>query len=104
VRDVVYLSYEGRSLPAEIGRRVLDVILEAGIEHRHVCGGHGFCTSCRIEVLDGGRGLSPVSGLERERLGSDAGRLRLACQTRVTESASVRVAHAVSNRFSPDGE
>lgn len=84
----------------EPGQRLLDAILGAGIDHRHLCGGNGFCTSCRVEVLAGAHHLSPVSALERERLGTDAGRLRLACQSRLTGPVHVRPARPVSSRFS----
>jgi adenylate cyclase len=82
------------------GQRLLDAILRAGIEHRHLCGGNGFCTSCRVEVLSGSDHLSPVSALERQRLGKDAGRLRLACQSRFTGPIHVRPARPLSSRFS----
>jgi adenylate cyclase len=75
---------------AERGIRLLDAILLQGLPHRHLCGGHGFCTSCRVEVLDAGSGLEPVSALERDRLGEKAGQLRLACQTILT--GDVRIA------------
>ncbi|MGH2442838.1 MAG: 2Fe-2S iron-sulfur cluster-binding protein, partial [Chloroflexota bacterium] len=97
------LQYAARALPANCGDRLLDVILRAGIDHRHVCGGNGFCTSCRVEVIDTGEGLSPVSSLERDRLGADAGRLRLACQATIHGRAAVRVPLPGPSRFSPDG-
>jgi adenylate cyclase len=87
---------------AEVGERLLDAILAARIEHRHICGGNGFCTSCRIEVLRDGHHLSPVSPLERERLGGQAGRLRLACQTRVHGDVRVRVPPPEPTRFGPN--
>jgi adenylate cyclase len=96
------LRYDDRSIPATAGERLLDAILAAGIDHRHICGGNGFCTSCRIEVLAGSQNLSPVSALERARLGSDAGDLRLACQTRAHGPATVRPARPRSSRFSLD--
>jgi adenylate cyclase len=83
---------------------LLDAILSAGIDHRHICGGRGFCTSCRVEVLGDGRALSPVSDLERERLGKEAGRLRLACQARIRGAASVRPPVPQPSRFSPDAD
>jgi ferredoxin len=98
----IELRYRDRLLRAAPQQRLLDAILYAGVEHRHVCGGHGFCTSCRVEVLAGSENLSPVSALERERLGSDAGRLRLACQTRILGPAHVCPARPLSSRFSPD--
>jgi ferredoxin len=102
--DDATVHYGGQALPGARGRRLLDVVLDGGIDHRHICGGHGFCTSCRVEVLEGADHLSPVSWLERERLGPDAGRLRLACQTIVLGDVSVRVPRPAPSRFSPDEE
>lgn len=99
--EKIRLQYGERMLSAQHGERLLDVILEAGIDHRHICGGHGFCTSCRVEVLAGSDQLSPVSELERQRLGAEAGRLRLACQTRIYGDATVQVPPPISSRFSP---
>lgn len=98
------LVYNGRPVPAKPGDRLLDVILAAGLDHRHICGGHGFCTSCRVEIMDAGTGLSPVSSLERDRLGRDAGRLRLACQSLVWGPVEVCVPRPASSRFSPYGD
>lgn len=97
-----FIRYGDESVPVERGERVLDALLRAGIDHRHICGGRGFCTSCRIEILEGAGCLSPVSQLERERLGEEAGHLRLACQTRVLGSAAVRVPAPQRGRFSLD--
>jgi adenylate cyclase len=98
------VRYLDRSISAQSGERLLPAILAAGIDHRHICGGNGFCTSCRIEVLQGEANLSPVSPLERERLGRDAGRLRLACQTAVYGPVHIQPARPSSSRFSPDGD
>lgn len=100
----VSLRYADRTIVTKQGTRLLDAILGDGIDHRHICGGHGFCTSCRIEVVEGEENLSPVSPLERERLGRDAGRLRLACQTRVHGPAHVRVPRPASSLFSLQGD
>jgi adenylate cyclase len=100
-RDVT-VRYGDRALPARRGDRLLDAILCAGVEHRHICGGHGFCTSCRVEVLGNPAGLSPVCALERQRLGRDAGPLRLACQCRIEGDVHIRPARPISSRFSPD--
>src|SRR5579884_1134743 len=99
----VVFQYGDQSVETAAGTRLLNAILEAGIEHRHICGGFGFCTSCRVEVVSGERFLSPVSGTERERLGPDAGRLRQACQTYVSGPVVVRVPPPVSSRFGPEG-
>jgi ferredoxin len=95
------LQYEADTIFAAAGERLLDAILAAGIDHRHVCGGNGFCTSCRVEILAGAEHLTPVSRIERDRLGADAGALRLACQTRILGPAAVRPARPRSTQFSP---
>lgn len=102
--DRVDVTYEGQTIPARQRSRLLDAILEAGYEHRHVCGGHGFCTSCRVEIIGDAQGLSPVSPLERERLLGEAGRLRLACQAIVRGPVAIRVPPAAKSRFSSDGD
>jgi adenylate cyclase len=99
-RDV-QIRYGDRQISGVRGQRLLDAILGAGIEHRHICGGRGFCTSCRVEVVRDEGGLTPVSHLERERLGREAGRLRLACQARILGSVSVRPPVLQAGRFSP---
>lgn len=98
------VRYGDRTIDVRRGQRLLDAILAAGIDHRHICGGNGFCTSCRVEVIDGSENLTPVSALERERLLSNAGKLRLACQTCVLGPAAVKVPAPAPSRFSPYGE
>jgi ferredoxin, 2Fe-2S len=100
----VVFRYGDHEIETDRDKRLLDAILEAGFDHRHICGGLGFCTSCRVEVVGGAEFLSPVSATERERLGRDAGRLRQACQTYITGPASVRVPPPAPSRFSPDDE
>jgi adenylate cyclase len=95
------LRYGDVVIEAACGARLLDIILMANPDHRHICGGRGFCTSCRIEVVEGEKNLSPVSPVERQRLGDDAGRLRLACQTHLRGHATVRVPSPRPSRFSP---
>lgn len=103
-RSAIRLGYNGIPIGAVAGQRLLDAILDAGFEHRHICGGNGFCTSCRVEVVSDDAMLSPITELERARLGSDAGTLRLACQTIVLGPAAVRVPCPRSAGFGPDGD
>jgi adenylate cyclase len=100
----VTVQYGDSEIVTRAGTRLLDAILTAGFEHRHICGGRGFCTSCRVEVVGGAEHLSPVSATERERLGRDAGRLRQACQTYVSGPAAVRVPNPAPSRFGPDDD
>ncbi|PZS09961.1 MAG: hypothetical protein DLM70_00990 [Chloroflexi bacterium] len=87
----ISIQYEDIPITAVAGERLLDAILEAGIDHRHLCGGNGFCTSCRVEVIKGGENLTAVSLLEQERLGPQAGTLRLSCQTHIQGDVEIRV-------------
>jgi adenylate cyclase len=100
----LFLRYCGHVIPAFEGQRLLDAILTFNPEHRHLCGGNGFCTTCRVEVLAGEGALSRVSALERERLGRDAGRLRLACQTTLWGNADVRVPPPRPSLFPPNDD
>lgn len=102
--EKIVFRYGNREIVTRAGTRLLDAILAAGIEHRHICGGYGFCTSCRVEVVDGEDYLSPVSATERERLGRDAGRLRQACQTHVSGPVSVKVPPPAPSRFGPEDD
>ncbi|HZT95309.1 MAG TPA: 2Fe-2S iron-sulfur cluster-binding protein [Chloroflexota bacterium] len=76
-----------RTFAAQVGQRLLDVILANEPDHRHVCGGNGYCTSCRVRVEAGH--LSPPNRTERERLGSRCGELRLACQSHLIGDVTV---------------
>src|ERR1035437_2136552 len=96
--EKVSLTYGERCIESRPGKRLLDTILDAGFDHRHVCGGNGFCTSCRVEIVGESSGLSPVSRRERDRRGSEAGRLRLACQSILVGSVAVRIPPPVSSR------
>ena len=32
---------------------ILDISIENNVDHLHVCGGQGRCSTCRIQVLEG---------------------------------------------------
>ena len=76
-----------RKFNARPGTRLLDAILAHEPNHRHVCGGNGFCTSCRVHLEQGS--LGRPSRLERERLGYRCGELRLACQCRLEGDVTI---------------
>lgn len=65
----------------------------AGAPLRHDCGGKALCGTCRVRVLAGAAGLSPMG--ERERLRLEAvgapldGSVRLACQARASRDAEI---------------
>ncbi|WP_110943856.1 2Fe-2S iron-sulfur cluster-binding protein [Streptomyces niger] len=71
--------------------------LENETSHRVIPFGcqSGACGACVIEVLDGSHSLGEMDADEREfleDLGRADGDFRLACQCRLTDAATVRVA------------
>jgi ferredoxin len=78
---------ERRTFSGQVGARLLDVIMANEPDHRHVCGGNGFCTSCRVRLEEGS--LGRPNHVERERLGARCGELRLACQCRLEGDVTV---------------
>lgn len=54
------------------------------------CGGYGQCGTCLIEVVDGMENLSPRTPVENAKLKRKPETYRLACQTLVLGSASVK--------------
>ncbi|MEW6281477.1 MAG: 2Fe-2S iron-sulfur cluster-binding protein [Candidatus Eremiobacterota bacterium] len=90
--EVVFLpsGQRGRVRP---GARLLDAALEGDVNLRHVCGGNANCTTCRVQVQDGGHNLSPLNDKESGRLPDErlAAGWRLACQARVRGPVTVRI-------------
>lgn len=65
------------------GERLLDRILDEGIDIEHECGGTLACASCCVVVREGGQTLSAPSEDELDmldRAGVDQAGARLACQ------------------------
>jgi 2Fe-2S ferredoxin len=88
-------------LNAEIVSTAGDTIMGAARAHGYywptTCGGEGRCTTCACEIIDGADALDPMGRSERAVLVEERGaavlssRLRLACQARVTDGASIVV-------------
>jgi ferredoxin/hemoglobin-like flavoprotein len=74
------------------GQTLLDVSIRHRIPHFHQCGGHGRCTTCRVQILDGLSNVSSLGEVEQKvasRRGWDEC-TRLACQTRVEGDVVIR--------------
>src|SRR3984893_8288821 len=74
------------------GQTLLDLSIRHRIPHLHQCGGHGRCTTCRVQILDGLSNVSPRGEVEQKvasRRGWDKF-TRLACQTRVEGDVVIR--------------
>lgn len=80
------------AVQGEATRTLLEISLEAGIPHTHVCGGRARCSTCRVIVIEGVQSLAPRNEAEA-RLAEKKGfppEVRLACQTRPLGNLTVR--------------
>lgn len=78
------------ALPAQ---NMLISLMNAEQPIHTICGGHAVCSCCRIRILSGSKGLSPVNErekfrLDKEELGQD---WRLACQTYLLRDISIHL-------------
>lgn len=58
------------------------------------CHGLGLCGTCRVSA-DNAASVTPPTFFEKFTLGKDAGKLRLACQTKVTGPVNVKIKPAL---------
>jgi adenylate cyclase len=82
----IRLTYPDRTIRAPRGFSVLEASLINNIQHAHVCGGRGRCSTCRIRVLSDIGALPAPTAAEQavlERVSAAPG-VRLACQLRPT--------------------
>ena len=71
---------------------ILEATLKADINHMHVCGGNGRCTTCRVYVMEGLSNCLPRNEKEKqlaEKLGFPQD-IRLACQTKISGNITIR--------------
>lgn len=74
---------------------ILEASLTHNVEHAHVCGGNGRCSTCRVRVLSGLEHLSPAAGAESsvlKKIGAESD-VRLACQAKI--SGNIKIAPLV---------
>ncbi len=87
----VYYLPDQRLVPAAEAYTLLDISLEAGIPHTHVCGGNARCSTCRVIILEGLEHCSPRTAAEQvlaTQLGLEPS-VRLACQTAIAQSGKI---------------
>lgn len=81
-------------MPCKPGVRMLDALLNAGVDYMHACGGKGRCTTCKAVVIAGMEGLGVLTDAEIKY--KQANRLkdneRLACQVCPNSAVVIRVA------------
>jgi len=74
----------------ETGTTLLDASEDAGVPLDSDCGGVAACNACRVTVVVGEDGLSPLDPEEQHFLDEDD--QRLGCQARVLGNVTVRPA------------
>ncbi len=87
--SVLELSSDQVSLKTRPGETILEASLATGIKHAHACGGHAFCSTCRVFIEQGKENLNPRNEAEQklaDRLNLPD-EVRLACQTTPTRGA-----------------
>jgi adenylate cyclase len=90
-RQLISISYPGRSVRVPRGWTVLEASRAFHIPHTSMCGGKARCSTCRIRVLQGADACPPphpkeIATLEQILASSD---IRLACQLRPKGDISV---------------
>jgi ferredoxin len=91
----VKVTINGITGEVEEGKTLLEASEELGAPLMHACFGNGLCSTCRVEVYDGAKSLSPAQIKERVcleyRFCFDPN-TRLACQTKITGTEKIEVA------------
>lgn len=80
------------SIESKPGQTLLDAALDNGINHVHACGGHAFCSTCRVRIEEGQENLNEKNEAEMklaDKLGLPP-EIRLACQTTPTGKVTAR--------------
>lgn len=82
----------GREVAAPAGTWLTTAATRAGVAIVHDCDGQGVCSTCRVQVVEGGGTFPPPDSREIRQLGGaiDDG-WRLCCLLVVREDCAVRV-------------
>jgi len=89
---VIHLLPDDKTIDIQDGESIRDAALRQNIPIAHVCEGQGRCSTCRVLVLEGHENCSVRTEKEQDiahllGFGQD---IRLACQTTVTGSVTIR--------------
>ncbi|MFP4267625.1 MAG: 2Fe-2S iron-sulfur cluster-binding protein [Spirochaetaceae bacterium] len=91
---IIVVGKENRTVETSPAVSILNSLLRKGVRISHLCGGKALCGTCRVQILDGRKYLSPMGEAERVRL-TERGPLpedvRLACQTYTWGTVTLRV-------------
>jgi len=82
-----------KTVPAQIGQRLLEVCQDAGLHFPSACRGVGTCGLCKARVLTGGGEAGPQELAQLNQREARKG-FRLACQVRVLGPMAIEVDEA----------
>jgi adenylate cyclase len=88
----IFSQTDDKTIRASSDSTILEATLKAEINHIHVCGGIGRCTTCRVYIMEGLSNCRPRNEKERQlaeklRFPPD---IRLACQTKINGNITIR--------------
>ena len=88
---LLILQPEGKRLKATVGKTILDIAQEAGVDIQSICGGKGICGKCIVIVRAGSEFLSKTCKVERTVFSDDEVEKghRLACRAIVRKSGTI---------------
>jgi len=92
-KSLLILQPEGKRLKATVGKTILEISQEAGVDIQSVCAGKGICGKCRVIVRTGSEFLSQAPKVERIVFSDDEVRkgYRLACRAIIEKSGTITV-------------
>ena len=92
----IYLHYEGnndnRKETITPGETILSVSMKQGIDHMHVCGGKGKCSTCKVVVLDNLENVLPRNEVEARlaNIKKFPENVRLGCQSQIIGDITIK--------------
>lgn len=92
----VTFAEESKACHGAVGKDILSIAKVNGVQimtgtaNWASCRGLGLCGTCRVNV-DPAANVNPPTFFERFMLGKDAGKLRLACQAKITGEVTVKL-------------
>ncbi len=92
--STVTILPSGKTIDAEVGKSLLEVLLAAGEKLKHECDGNAECGSCHLFVQAGRKSVSRVQGIENQKLDTMVGvgsKSRLACQARIIGDEDITI-------------
>lgn len=81
----------GVTVPGQAGESLFEIGRRSGVPISTSCNGKASCGLCRVVIVAGEEGLTPLNSFERRHLGNVyfITKQRLSCQARLTETAAI---------------